>query len=75
MGIYASQVLASFEGGLEGQDDLMALMTGSGLDLFDWAGGREIGSTYHRQVRLRVNIHQLYSSTGLKGVEYFFPGA
>lgn len=41
------QVLMSFEGELEGQDDLLALIEGKG---FDWSPGKEMRSTYHPQV-------------------------
>lgn len=44
------QVLTSFEGELQGQDDLMALVSGGGYDMFDWSAGADIGSTFHPQV-------------------------
>lgn len=46
-----AQVLTSFEGELQGQDDLMALVSGGGYDMFDWSAGADIGSTFHPQVR------------------------
>ncbi|CAM9431453.1 unnamed protein product [Ectocarpus sp. 4 AP-2014] len=45
-----SAVLTSFEGELESQDDLMALISGSGYDFFDWSAGADIRSTFHPQV-------------------------
>ena len=48
------QVLTSFEGELEGQDDLLALVSGSGYDMFDWSAGANIGSTFHPQVRMHA---------------------
>ena len=46
------QIMASFEGELEGQDDLMSLITSNGYHRFDWSAGTEISSTYHSQVLL-----------------------
>ncbi len=46
------QILTSFEGELQGQDDLLALISGSGFDMFDWSAGADIGSTFHPQVRI-----------------------
>eukprot|EP00903_Cladosiphon_okamuranus_P013614 g12679.t1 len=45
-----SAVLTSFEGELQGQDDLLTLVSGSGYDMFDWSAGADIGSTFQPQV-------------------------
>ena len=45
-----AQVLTSFEGELQGQDDLLAVVSGSGYDMFEWSAGEDIGSTFHPQV-------------------------
>ncbi|CAM9732362.1 unnamed protein product, partial [Discosporangium mesarthrocarpum] len=44
-----STVLMSFEGKLEGSEDLLALFH-QGHNLFDWSAGSSIGYTYHPQV-------------------------
>lgn len=50
------QVLTSFEGELESQDDLMALISGSGYDFFDWSAGADIRSTFHPQVCKKTGL-------------------
>lgn len=43
-------MLASFEGELEGQDDLLALVQAGGHSPFQWSAGERVSSTYHPQV-------------------------